>query len=215
MRSLTSVLVCVTLAFTAGRLFAGETVANQALGVRLSVPDGFVQDKTKVAGDVIFAFIRPAAAGEKANSGIIVSRMRGVMGRDKIDPKLLAKAPHVSLVSEKWKTFDLEVMRVPEKIAGLDLVTFNAQVPLKPEAIQLSVAGEASHEAELRTILRTVLATVDGQTNWLTTEERVNRGAQGIVGIAITLVVILFLGGLAWRGVRWLSGGSKPPEPPA
>jgi hypothetical protein len=202
MRSLKSIALGMTLALAAAPLFAGETVANQALGFRLSVPDGFVQDPTKAQGDIVFAFMRPPGPSDKANSAVMVSRMRGVIGREKIDPKLLAKAPKVSLVPEKWKDFEIEVMRVPEEIGGVKVVTFNAQVPLKPEAIQISVVGEVARENELRSVLRTVLATLDGQTNWLTTDERINRGATGIAKMAITIAVLLFLGGLVWRGLR-------------
>jgi hypothetical protein len=203
MRSLTSVVLCVTLAFAAAPLFASETVANQALGFRLSVPDGFVQDPTKVQGDIVVAFMRPAGPGDKANSAVMVSRMRGVIGRDKIDPKMLAtKAPKVTVVTEKWKDFEIEVTRVPEEFGAVKVVTFNAQVPLKPEAIQISVVGETARENELRSVLRTVLATLDGQTTWLTTDERINRGATGIAKMAITIAVLLFLGGLVWRALR-------------
>jgi hypothetical protein len=191
------------LSLVCSPLLASETVSNQQLGLRLSVPDGFVSVPEKVAGDIVFAFQRPAVAGDNANTGILISRMRGVIGREKIDPKILAaKAPKITVVAEKWKTFEIEVTRVPEEISGIKVVTFNAQVPIKPEAIQISVVGEAARESELRGILRTVLATVDGQTNWLTTEERINRGASGIARLAITLAVIVFLAGLVWRGIR-------------
>jgi len=203
MRSLKSVALGVTLALAAVPLFAGETVSNQPLGFRLSVPDGFVQDPTKAQGDIVFAFMRPAAPGDKANSGIMVSRMRGVIGREKIDPKLMAtKAPKVTVVTEKWKDFEIEVTRVPEEFGALKVVTFNAQVPLKPEAIQISVVGETARENELRSALRTVLATLEGQTNWLTTGERINRGTIGIAKMAVTIAVLLFLGGLVWRALR-------------
>jgi hypothetical protein len=203
MRSLQNVALGMILAVAAVPLFAGETVSNQPLGFRLSVPDGFVQDPTKARGDILFAFMRPAAPGDKANSGIMVSRMRGVMGREKIDPKLIAtKAPKITVVTEKWKDFEIEVTRVPEEFGPVKVVTFNAQVPLKPEAIQISVVGETARENELRSALRTVLATLDGQTNWLTTDERINRGTIGIAKMAITIAVLLFLGGLVWRALR-------------
>jgi hypothetical protein len=79
--------------------------------------------------------------------------------------------------------------RAPEEVNGVPTVTLNAQVPLKPEAIQVGVVGPAAQEEELRGTLRSVLASLDGETNWLTRRERAERFGQaaaqltGVVGV--------------------------------
>ena len=59
------------------------------------------------------------------------------------------------------------------------MLTFNAQVPLKPHAIQVMVSGPASDETSLRQQMQTIVSSVDGPTNWLTTDERISRAAAG------------------------------------
>lgn len=216
MRSPDSFLLCgmlllTTLFYTALPLIAGETVSSQQLGFRLTVPDGFVQDPGRVKGDVVFAFQRPPAAGQKMNTLILVTRLGGVLGRGKINPKeVTAKKPQITIMTETWKEFDIEVFRVPEQAGDLQLVTFNAQAPLKPEAVQIAVIGEAAREVELRGILRSVLASLEGSTNWLNTDQRVSKFTEGITRLAIMIGVLLILavGVLAviivvvWNAVR-------------
>jgi hypothetical protein len=55
---------------------------------------------------------------------------------------------------------------VQETEAGVASVTLNAQVPLKPKAIQVTVVGPQSDEAQLRQELRAIVASVEGPTNW-------------------------------------------------
>jgi hypothetical protein len=43
------------LSLVCSPLLASETVSNQQLGVRLSVPDGFVSVPEKVGGDLVFS----------------------------------------------------------------------------------------------------------------------------------------------------------------
>ena len=67
-------LLCVVLIIATGNLLvAGETVAHPQLGLRLTVPDGFVKDQTQVRGDVIHAFQRPPI-GERTRWNLESSR---------------------------------------------------------------------------------------------------------------------------------------------
>lgn len=207
MRSLKFVIPGIVLALAATILYAGETVSHPRLGLRLAVPDGFVQNPTLVQGQVVYAFQRPPASGQQVGTGILVSRLGGVLGRDKLDPRLVAsKGPQISVITEKWKGFDIEVIRVSEQAGELQLLTFNAQVPLRPEAVQVGVFGEAGRENELRGVLQSVLSNLDGQTNWLNTEQRVARLAGGIVWITITTTitigVLAVVSVIIWRVVR-------------
>jgi hypothetical protein len=193
--------------------YGGETVAHPQLGLQLSAPDGFTQDPARVQGSVVYAFQRPPEDEQGVGVFIVVSRLGGVLSREKLDPKALAsKMPQVMLATEKWKDFDIEVFRVAEQAEEIQLLTFNAQVPLKPEAVQVAIIGEASRESELRSILRSVLDSLDGQTNWLNTEQlnteqRVGKIIEGLTRLAITAVVLVLLARVAWRAIRGRSRG--------
>jgi hypothetical protein len=196
-------LPCVALLLAVAPLFAGETVSHPQLGFRLSVPDGFVQNAKRVQGDVVYAFERAPADGEKVGTFIVVRRLGGVLGREKLDPKsLAAQNPQVTLEAEKWKEFDIEVVRVPEQAGDLKMLTFNAQVPLKPAAIQVAVIGEAAREQELRSVLRSVLGRLEGSTNWLSGRERVTSVLLGVIQLVVTVGVLVAVAFIALRAVR-------------
>jgi hypothetical protein len=60
-------------------------------------------------------------------------------------------------------------------------------VPLKKQAIQLSVFGEASQQADLIAIRDDLLASLDGPTNWLTASEQGEQLGKA-VGFAVVLI---------------------------
>jgi hypothetical protein len=195
------VLGAVLLAVSPAR--SGETVSHQELGFRLTAPDGFVQAPERVQGKVVYAFQRAPTGDPKATVVIAVTRLGGTIGRERLDPKeVAARNPRVTLVTEKWKEFEIDVSRVPEEAGGVQLVTFNAQVPLKPEAIQVAVIGEADREAETRGVLRSVLANLDGPSNWLTAAERQSRLAEGITQLIITVCVLISIVVVVWSALR-------------
>ncbi len=56
----------------------------------------------------------------------------------------------------------------------------------------MTVGGRKEHEAELRTALGAVVASMDGRTNWLTGEERVVKLLKG-AGLLVGSLLIVFL----------------------
>jgi hypothetical protein len=210
MRTSTVVLVCILAAAEFAPGVAGEVVADGEFGFRLTIPDGFVKVPDKVQGDVLYAFMRPPAGDAKMGTVILVSRLRGVLGREKIAKQMAAKNPQIAVLEERWQEFDIEVFRVPEQVGDLKVVTFNAQVPLKPEAVQIGVFGEATRDNELRDLLQSLLSERDGETNWLTMQEREQRIAAGVTQLAlccsgagfVTFGALVAAGLLIWRAVR-------------
>lgn len=195
MRSHRYFFLCILFSLATTSLLAGETVTHPKLGFRLTVPDGFNSDPERVQGAVIYAFQHPPSIDQKIGTFILVSGLGGVLNRKKIDPKTFAtKNPQIRIVTEQWKDFDIEVFRVPEQKGELSLLTFNAQAPLKPEAIQVTVIGDATYESELQSVLRSVLRSLDGPTNWLNTQERSNRLTEGLTRLAITVIILLIVG---------------------
>lgn len=200
MRSRKFALLSVAFLFsTQSSLFAGETVAHPQLGLRFTVPDGFAKDLAQVRGDVIHAFQHPPIGERKIGTFILVSQLKGVLGRKKFDIRdLPPNQSQVKILTENWKEFDIEVIRLPEQVGTTSLLTLNAQVPLKPFAIQISVFGEAVQEEELQSILKSVLKSLEGQTNWLTGEQRASKLGTGITKLAIAIGVVLLIVAAIW-----------------
>jgi hypothetical protein len=108
-----------------------------------------------------------------------------------------------------WKEHEIVVSRVPERIEEVDYVNLNAYVPLKPEAIQLTIFGEASREGTLRNTLQTVIDRVEGESNWDDTSSgNIRPGKLLRAGVAILAIAGAALAGLKKK----LLGGSSPTE---
>jgi hypothetical protein len=139
----------------------------------------------------------------------------GVLGWRRINPtEATAIHPGGTILAEKWKDFDIDVVRAPQEAEGVRLVGFIAQVPLKPEAIQIAVVGDASREDEIKETLRAVLGGLDGQSNWLTKKEGMDRVAEAIrdvvlVVLGIVLVVVLWLRNRKGSRAKSAQPGSK------
>jgi hypothetical protein len=216
MRFLTHVLLCVTAAFTTPPPLAGERVTHPELGFQISIPDGFVRDPMresspflkKKSRDIVFAYVRPGEfRGGAPEAVLLVSRLRGVIDQDS---HFRPPKSEITVETEKWHGFDIEMARVPEQFGDKKFMNFNAQVPLTPEAIQVTFVAEVQREEELRSLLRTTLATLDGPTNWLTAEERIDRWAFGTAALAISLALLFVLARLAFT-----MGARRQPEPPS
>ena len=74
------------------------------------------------------------------------------------------------------------------------------QVPLRREAVQLFLSGPADQEARGQTLLTETLASLEGESNWLTSTERAGRlgtAAGWWIGIAAAAIAVL-----VWRKRR-------------
>jgi hypothetical protein len=78
----------------------------------------------------------------------------------------------IALEEATWRSFVLDAMRVELATEGQTLLVFVVQVPLSPEAVQVTVAASPAHEKEAREVLRSVVTSIDGKTDWLTDSER-------------------------------------------
>ncbi len=187
-----------------GSSLGAVTVEHSEMGFKLSLPDGFERvTEEEQPNDFVRVYRQSGAEGPLAIV-VAIERLHGVLPRLNMD-----EAPanaNVQIATERWGEFDILVARVTEVINGVPGVALNAQVPLKPEAIQFKVMGPSSHEPQLRELLREMLGTLEGSTNWLTSEERTQRlheGTQrlGITGAVIAVIVIALIIGIKmlWR----------------
>jgi hypothetical protein len=120
------------------------------------------------------------------------------MDQGGVDSDELEAVPDATLLSEKWKEFEIDVIRSPRELDGKQMVTFNARIPLKPKAIMISVIGEKTGEEELRNVLRFVLERLKGQTNWSTTREKLGQLKSVILKRAAIVGIVLFILFLYW-----------------
>jgi hypothetical protein len=144
-----------------------EQIDDRNLKFSLIIPDGFVRD-SQLAGaqpDFVYAFRKtePPEIGVV----IIIERMRGTIGRERLDASKMPRGFTGKVLSVRWHDFDLDALEVPEEVSGVATVNYNVQVPLKPEAIQIRVVGRRDRKDQLLQLTNNLLRDLQGESNWL------------------------------------------------
>ena len=189
-------VVCVLVASPA----AGQSpVANAELGYRFSLPDGFTNfPEGRSQKDVVDCWTEATPTSSDGPIVLCVQRLHGKLPREAMRQEDVPATAQV--VSFKWKSFDISGLRTLASQAGKQVFVLVAQVPLTPEAVQLFAGGPADQEARGQEILVSTLATLEGETNWLTTAERSERLGR-LVGLAIGVTLGAIAVGI-WRQRR-------------
>jgi hypothetical protein len=175
------------------------TIRDAEHGFSFTVPDGYTNYPQGHGPDITHVLAR-GKPNEPSFTQLKIQQMHDTFGRESLDRDQAERAWRGGLRASgieltdfdlrklTWKSFDIDV--VVSHVAGTDKkLILVAQVPLKPEAIQIILAGPSSDEARLTAELQAVLASLDGPTNWKTNAERIQALAE-----AIGLVVGIFVG---------------------
>ena len=148
---------------------ASENVVDESRGFTLKLPEGFSPHPVLMdsAPEVIHGFIKGDPNDEVVDTFVVIESMRGKIGRERLRLQDMPPGFAGQLSTAKWHDFEIDVIGIPEQVGELSLLTYNAQIPLKKDAIQVKVIGTADREAELRQILDQVLEGLQGESNWL------------------------------------------------
>ena len=195
MRVISAVMLILLVVATAGE----SQVTNAELGYRLTLPEGFTDfPEARSQKDVVDSWSEARPVSANGALVLLVVRMHGILPREAMRQEdVPAKTQVVTL---KWKGFDVSGLRTQASQEGKPVFVLVAQVPLRPEAVQLSVAGPADQETRGQAIMEATLASLEGETNWLTSTERAGRlgtAAGWWIGIAVAVIAVL-----AWRKRR-------------
>ena len=170
-----------------------QATSNTELGYVMSLPDGFVAIPAEFAGgrDVVGCW---AGEGSQSSQGafvLCVQRMHATLGREHLkSTDLPAKS---QLLTVRWKGLDIDAIRTDTGQTGTPITVYTAQVPLRREAIQVIVAGPSARATEALAILNSVLGSLKGETNWLSSTERAGRMGTivgWVIGIAIGVLIV-------------------------
>jgi len=170
-----------------------QVASNADLGYVMSLPGGFVSIPAEFAGgrDVVACW---AGEGSQPSQGALVlcvQRMHATLGRDHLKSSDLP--PRSQLITLRWNGLDIDAIRTDTASAGAPITVYTAQVPLRKEAIQVVVAGPSARATESLATLNSVLRSLKGETNWLSSTERAGRLGTivgWVVGIAIGLLIV-------------------------
>lgn len=160
--------------------------SNATLGYKFTVPEGFVAFPEGRASnaDLVECWTEDEPVSQQGAVVLCVQRLHGVLGRDAIRPDEVPAG--AQLTALKWHDLELQGMRAMAEADEGPAFTLVAQVPLKPEAIQILFAGPADQVERGDTLLHATLASLQGQSNWLTSAERSERIGNS-VGVLLTI----------------------------
>jgi len=223
---------------------AAETIRNGEIGFTLGLPEGAREfPEGRQGPDMIWSYVIGPRVDEGHVLGFTVERMRGTIGREKWTMqefnqqrermkdhpivKLIPPDAKVEIINEAWQSFEIQVLRMEFTFQGVAMVSYVAQVPLRREAIQISVASGQDNAEEGHRLLRTLLANLEGESNWtsgggvlpsgrLTETERWSRLFTGIGKMVGVIVVVLLIARTVSRRSRRrrATRGAVPPPPP-
>jgi hypothetical protein len=168
--------------------------SDSTLGYQFTVPEGFVSfpEGRESNPDLVECWSEETPASAQGAMVLCVQRLHGVLGRDAMRQDELPVGARFTPL--RWHEFELQGVRAQVERDEGPSFTLVAQVPLKPEAVQLLLAGPADQAERGDTLMKATLASLRGQSNWLTSAERSERIGKSI-GIWIT---IAFAVGVVW-----------------
>ncbi len=188
----TAAIFLAAVAFFGGCVHASTPIMDAHFKITFSVPDGFREStETRQRAKASYAYSRLPDSPGHLPTLIILKGMGGIIGREALNDFTAPNGALAKVSTLKWKSLDIFVARVPENANGQKALNLVAQVPLKAEAMTVTVFGNADNEAELQTLLASVLATIDGPSNWLTNDQRIDKLA-GLAGGGIGIAGVLF-----------------------
>ena len=157
------VIPCLMLLLLVSASAVQSQVRNAELGYNLALPEGFTEfPEARAQKDVVDAWTE--ATPTSANGALVlqVARMHGVLPREAMRQEDVPA--NAQVVSFKWKGFDVSGLKTLTTQAGQPVFVLVAQVPLRKEAVQLSVAGPADQEGRGHAIMEATLASLEGET---------------------------------------------------
>jgi hypothetical protein len=193
MRPALALLLCHLAALSV----AQGQIRNAELGFTIAVPEPFeVHPECAAQKDFVYCWVDKSGEADVGSFVVAVQRLRGTIGREGIKAEDIDTS-RTRLMSFRWKGFDIDGVRTTFDQKGVPVVSYVSQIPLRREAVQLLVLAPESQEERVAELMNSTLATIQGETNWLTREQRA-----GLLGKSFGKAGFVFL--MIFLGVRYM-----------
>jgi hypothetical protein len=141
-------------------------VEDAALGYSFDLPPGFKAVPAAQTPKDFHAIYMKRGADGTAAAVLIKYLGTPLSPYRRMTAANLPPGKNMTLVPFTWRGLDVTAVRLPEKNAQGEFVTFNVQIPLKQQAIQIGFGGISTNEAQSHALAEQVLPTLDGPVNW-------------------------------------------------
>lgn len=148
-------------------------IDDKDFGFKLTLPDGFDNfPQGQSRPNAIYSFARYAPDGSPTII-IGIERMHGVIGKESLPEEGLEKVrrmlPPGAIVrkyQDEWKAFQVYGMETIVTQGGVTMAQKILQIPLRREAIQIIVLGAEELTQEISQVMKHLLFSLEGETNW-------------------------------------------------
>ena len=141
---------------------------DDRLRFSVDIPEGFSDyPEGKQSPTSMHVFVKGVLGGGEALTVINIERMGGLIPKNK--PLRREELPFEfrgELTRRNWRGLEVDTIVAQVEQNGLRMIVYTMQIPLRPTAIQLSVGGPESKREELGQLVDTLLASLEGETNW-------------------------------------------------
>ena len=167
-------------------------ITDPNLGFTITIPDGFVSDSVCLAtGAYAHCWSEAAPPSPDGSLVIAIERMGGVLPTELLKPE---DAPAgITLVRRRWRSFEIDGTEQTSDDNGVPFLTLGAQIPLRNEGIQLVVGAPVSEAARARALMTSTLASLSGESNWLTSTQRAERLGKFVGRVLIGIFIVVML----------------------
>src|SRR5438046_9492021 len=161
------VIPCLMLLLLRSAAAVQSQVRNPELGYSLIRPEGFTDcPAARSQKDIVESWSEATPVSAGGPLMLLVARMHGTLSREAMRQEDVPA--NTQVVSFKWKGFDVSGLKTLTTQAGQSVFVLVAQVPLRKEAVQLSVARSEEQEVLGHAIMAAAHASLDAENDWLT-----------------------------------------------
>lgn len=179
-----------------------ETVKDKQLGFTLELSDEFTPrpDLVGATPDIVHVFQYGEFNEGEVPILLFIEKIGGTIGKERLKVEDFPEGFKGNLFVTKWQGFDVDGIEVPAEANGLDTITYNVQIPLKREAIQVKLLTPAGRAEEYKPLLKTILDGLEGETNWKSTsdmqstpQKEQSGSVLGFFAVGIVVVLVLLI----------------------
>jgi hypothetical protein len=144
--------------------------SDSDLGLSLTVPSGFSAYEAGKANSAraIACYKRTNAAGKI--EAILIEKLGGRLPQNRplkaSDVPTAAMFTSITIAQLPWNGFEIDCIQTFAKAGNTALYTASAQVPVRKEAVQISIAGPVEMRSELDQLMTELLSGLSAPTNW-------------------------------------------------
>lgn len=141
---------------------------NERLRFAIDIPEGFRDFPEGKQGPTIeHLYVKGVVGGGEVLTVINIEKLGHLIPKNK--PLTKDEMPPGftgEITTRNWRGLKVDSIIAPVGQNGARMIVYTTQIPLKPMAIQLSVGGPESKRNELSELTDTLLASLEGETNW-------------------------------------------------